>query len=153
MDSLNGFLKTGKFDAFLQSVSQHGLLTLKERRKVNRAGDKVYETHMHQFLDAHKTDRVYKRTNHLNKTLTHQIKEDGHYEIGFSKKGKKAYVARLLNDGFDVRNQYGGPYRHVQPAEWHDFISRIGKQCDQEMGREMATKAHEILEEKGESLP
>lgn len=141
----DGLIQNG-FDEFLADVEAHGLLTLSERRKVNHAGAKVYENHMKAFLDSHKSTKKYKDgTNHLAETLTHEIKDDGHYEIGFSNKGKKAYIARFLNDGWDSKNQFGGPYRHVQPADWHDFISRIGTECDKEMGEQMAAKANELI--------
>ncbi len=141
----DGIINNG-FDKFLADVDRHGLLTLSERRRVNRVGAKVYEQHMQSFLDNHKSSNEYEDdTQHLADTLTHEIREDGHYEIGFSKKGKKAYIARFLNDGWDVRNQHGGPYRHVQPADWHDFIKRIGDECDKEMGEQMAEKARELI--------
>lgn len=139
------------FDKFLEQMS--GGLTLTERREVNKAGDKVYEDAMQRFLDAHKSDHVYKDgTEHLAETLTHEIKEDGHYEIGFSRKGKKAYIARLLNDGWHPRNKYGGPYgeapKGVKYTEWHDFIARIGKDNDDLMGKKMANKAKRIMDHK-----
>lgn len=138
------------FDKFLERVDQG--FTLSERKKVNKVGDKVYEDAMDAFLKQHKRDVVYKNgTQHLADTLIHEIKEDGHYEIGFSKKGKKAYIARFLNDGWKPRNQYGGPYGIAPKAkygEWHDFIARIGKERDHEMGKRMAERAKEIMDEK-----
>lgn len=38
----------------------------------------------------------------------------GEVEVGFTKKGKKAYLGRFMNDGWDPRNQHGGPYKHVE---------------------------------------
>lgn len=135
------------FDKFLEKADRG--FTLSERKKVNKAGDKVYEKAMQAFLDAHKRPIVYKDgTQHLADTLTHEIKEDGHYEIGFSKKGKKAYIARFLNDGWRPRNQFGGPYGIADPAEWSDFIARIGQQKDTEMGKAMAQRAKKIMDEK-----
>ena len=144
----DGIVKNG-FDKFLEDVDQHGLLTLTERRKINRAGAKVYENHMKSFLDDHKSSNEYRDgTEHLADTLTHEIKEDGHYEIGFSKKGKKGYIARFLNDGWEAKNQHRGPYRHVQPVYWHDFIKRIGDECDEEMGKQMAEKTDEFIKKR-----
>lgn len=135
------------FDKFLEQASQG--FTLQDRKKVNKAGDKIYEKAMQSFLNTHKRDVVYKDgTQHLADTLTHEIKEDGHYEIGFSKKGKKAYIARFLNDGWKPRNQYGGPYGIANPADWHDFIARIGKERDTAMGKAMAHRAKEIMDRK-----
>ena len=144
-------LTNNNFDEFLERMDKG--FTLSERKKVNKVGDKVYEKAMHQFLDAHKSNRIYKDgTEHLADTLTHEIKEDGHYEIGFSKKGKKAYIGRLLNDGWRPRNKYGGPYgeapKGAKYAEWHDFIAIIGRENDHVMGEKMASKAKEIMDHK-----
>lgn len=135
------------FDKFLEHADKG--FTLGERKKVNKVGDKAYEKAMQTFLDEHRRPVTYKDgTQHLADTLTHEIKEDGHYEIGFSKKGKKAYIARFLNDGWRPRNQFGGPYGIADPAEWHDFIARIGQQNDAEMGKAMAQRAKKIMDEK-----
>lgn len=136
-----------RFDQFLEQVGNG--FTREERKQVNHEGDRVYEMAMSQFLQQHRTPTVYKNgTEHLADTLTHEVKPDGGYEIGFSEKGKKAYIARLLNDGWESRNQYGGPYRHVQPPEWHDFIAKIGKENDEKMGKEMANRAKGIMDRK-----
>lgn len=140
-------LSNNNFDEFLERADQG--FTLSERKKVNKVGDKVYEKAMQAFLNEHKRPVAYKDgTKHLADTLTHEIKEDGHYEIGFSKKGKKAYIARFLNDGWRPRNQFGGPYGIANPAEWNDFIARIGQQNDAKMGQAMAERAKEIMDKK-----
>lgn len=143
----NSGLTNDNFDEFLERADRG--FTLGERKKVNKVGDKVYEKAMHTFLDDHRSHATYKDgTQHLADTLTHEIKEDGHYEIGFSKKGKKAYIARFLNDGWRPRNQFGGPYGIANPPEWHDFIARIGQQNDAKMGKAMAARAKEIMDRK-----
>lgn len=143
----NSGMTQDNFDKFLERADQG--FTLSDRKKVNKVGDKVYEKAMKSFLDAHRRHVTYKDgTQHLADTLTHEIKEDGHYEIGFSKKGKKAYIARFLNDGWRPRNQFGGPYGIANPPEWNDFIARIGQQNDAEMGKAMAARAKEIMDEK-----
>ena len=146
----NDGLVKNNFDDFLEKADKG--FTLSDRKKVNKVGDKIYEKAMLAFLKAHERDVVFEDgTKHLAETLTHEIKEDGHYEIGFSKKGKKAYIARFLNDGWKPRNQYGGPYGTAPKekyADWHDFIARIGKERDKEMGKQMAERAKEIMDEK-----
>lgn len=140
-------IKSAGFDDYLRKNGDG--LTIDERKKVNKVGAKIYENAMQTFLDHHRSDRVYQNgTEHLADTLTHEITTGGKYEIGFSKKGKKAYIARLLNDGFDVRNQFGGPYKHVAPEDWNNFIANIGKENDARMGREMSRKAQEIVNNK-----
>ena len=49
-------------------------------------------------------------------TLVKNVKKDGSIEVGFSKKGNKAYIARFINDGWQSHNQYGGPYKYI-PGE------------------------------------
>jgi len=79
MDDLEKWFKAGKFDKFLEGANE--LMTLDQRKKVNKVGNEIYEKAMQTFLDAHKRDVVYKDgTQHLADTLTHEIKEDGHYE-------------------------------------------------------------------------
>ncbi|MFR0770941.1 MAG: hypothetical protein ACLSH6_01095 [Limosilactobacillus pontis] len=86
------------FDKFLEKADRG--FTLGERKKVNKVGDKVYEKAMQSFLDAHRRHVVYKDgTQHLADTLTHEIKEDGHYEIGFSKRGRKLILPVSLTMG------------------------------------------------------
>lgn len=140
-------MKSAGFDRFLERVGDG--FTIDERKKVNKAGSKVYQSSMQTFLNEHRSDRKYQNgTEHLADTLTHEITTGGKYEIGFSKKGKKAYIARLLNDGFDVRNQFGGPYKHVAPEEWHDFFKRIGDENDERMAHAMSDEAHKVIKNK-----
>lgn len=47
-------------------------------------------------------------------TLEINREPGGEVEVGFTKKGKQAYLARFMNDGWDVRNGSGGPYTHVE---------------------------------------
>lgn len=127
------------------------MLTRDERRNVNKVGAKIYETALRRFLADQKEKSKYKKvkpgTEHLADTVTYEIAGDGHYEIGFSKKGKKAYIARFLNDGWRPRNQYSGPYG-VAPKDpaWKDFIARIGLENDEEMGQKMAKKAKSYID-------
>ena len=144
-------------------ITNHGLddwleehengFTVSQRRKINKAGSDVYEHALQAFLNQHRSTRnLGADEQHLADTLTHEIANDGHYEVGFSKKGKKAYIARLLNDGWDSRNQFnrhGAPYRHVEPPEWHDFIARIGKDRDKDMAQAMVSKAKKVMRPKG----
>ncbi|KRN13826.1 hypothetical protein EFQ23_04815 [Limosilactobacillus fermentum] len=137
------------FDDFLNDLEKK--ITVNNRRKINKAGADVYEKSMQQFLDEHRRSVVYLNgQQHLADTLTHEIQNNGAYEIGFSRKGKKAYIARLLNDGWDVKNRYGGPWSHAQPEEWHDFISKLGDENDERMGKAMADKARNIFRPGGE---
>ena len=140
-------IENNNFDRFLEKM-ENGL-DVAERRKVNHAGADVYKDSMKQFLDSHRSNRVYlDGQNHLADTLTKQSEQNGAVDIGFSKAGKKAYIARFLNDGWESKNQYGGPYRRVQPAEWHDFFKKIGVAEDSNMAKAMEKKAKSIIDRK-----
>ena len=52
-------------------------------------------------------------------TLVKNVNKDGSIEVGFSKKGNKAYIARFINDGWQSSNQYGGPYKYI-PGDARD---------------------------------
>lgn len=60
----------------------------------------------------------YKRRDRsdLVEAIDYNKEHGGAVKVGFTRKSKKAYIGRFLNDGWDPRNQYGGPYKHV-PGE------------------------------------
>lgn len=94
--------------------------TEKERFKINGKAMKPFEAHLRNYLETNLEKREYGRKEilsgekHLLDTLETNKVPGGEVELGFTKKGKKAYIGRFLNDGWDVKNQYGGPYRHVE---------------------------------------
>lgn len=126
-------------------------LSLQGRKKVNRAGAKVYKKNMEAFTNAHRSNRVYLTgQQHLADTVTTKTDASiGEVSIGFSKAGKKGYIARLLNDGWESYNQFGGPYGRIQPPEWHDFFTRIGEQSQQGMKSAMVREIEKQLRKKG----
>lgn len=134
----------GKTDDALDFLSKTG--TPKERAKVNHAGMKVFRKALEDNIRnpevGRKNSDVIRREKMIN-TLTTTTEGAGRVIIGFSKKGEKAYLARFMNDGWDSKNQYGGPYRH-NPGEhfWEkteqddktkDAVSKVMKQVAQEL--------------------
>lgn len=70
------------FDDFLNDLDKK--ITVSNRRKINKAGADVYEKSMQRFLDEHRRSVVYLNgQQHLADTLTHEIQNNGAYEIGF----------------------------------------------------------------------
>ena len=144
-----GEILSNGLDKFL---SEHiNGLTIKNRKKIKTAGADVYMKNMRSFLDQHRSSNNYiSGQEHLAETLTSSNDQsNGQVDVGFSAKGKKAYVARLLNDGWESKNQHGGPYGRVQPPEWHDFFTNVGEESSKEMEREMTKKARKIFSPNG----
>lgn len=92
-----------------------------EKRKINREGIEPFYKTLRKNIENRSVPYVqdehrrYKpdRTKLLSTLDTNYTDDDG-VEVGFTKKGKQAYLGRFMNDGWDVRNQHGGPWRHVE---------------------------------------
>ena len=65
--------------------------------------------------------------------------------MGFTRKSKKAYIGRFLNDGWDVRNQYGGPYTHV---EGEHFFERSVEDSDAAIKEAELESLRKVLKER-----
>ena len=89
-------------------------------------------------IEAHRTsDDDLKVPPHMADTLIIQKdKKTGKVSIGFSKPGKKAYIARFLNDGWDVKNQYGGPYKRVEGLHYWESTESESKEAVTEAMKE-----------------
>lgn len=134
------------FDNFLASLSQR--ITPKERSKVNHAGMRVFKKDLEDNIRnpsvGRKESKVERREKMID-TLTTNTEGAGRVLVGFSKKGKKAYLARFMNDGWDSKNQYGGPYRH-NPGE--HFWENTEKEDKEKVGKAMAAKAKEMIDKR-----
>ena len=95
----------GNLDEIFKRMAQG--LTRKQRIAANQKAMEPYEA---EFRRNFKTSMNGHGDSILN-TLAQNKTEGGAVELGFSKKGKKAYLARFQNDGWIPRNQYGGPYK------------------------------------------
>lgn len=96
---------TGNLDEKLMQLAKG--LTTKQRIATNKAGMEVYRK---AFEENFKSSM--KHGDSILETLTEDTSTGGTVSLGFSKKGKKAYLARFQNDGWIPRNQYGGPYKY-----------------------------------------
>lgn len=81
----------------------------KNRVKINRKGAKVFKEALHENYNV---SMKHSADDDVIETLTTDTTTGGAVGVGFSKKGKKAYLARFQNDGWIPRNQYGGPYKY-----------------------------------------
>lgn len=111
-----------------------GKFTISESWAVNKVAIEPYYEELKKLYSQHRTYRNYKKEwkqmpedkrpkkpeRHLADTLVINKEHDGSYATGFSRIGKKAYIGRFINDGWDVKNQYGGPYRHVEGKHYFE---------------------------------
>lgn len=81
----------------------------KNRVKINRKGAKVFKEALHNNYNV---AMGHSKDDKIIETLTTDTTAGGAVGVGFSKKGRKAYLARFHNDGWIPRNQYGGPYKY-----------------------------------------
>lgn len=94
----------GRMDEVFDKMAKG--MTRQQRIKAN---DKA----MDLFEERFKENFLRSMNNHgesILRALTREKTTGGTVAIGFSKQGKKAYLARFHNDGWVPRNQYGGPY-------------------------------------------
>lgn len=84
-------------------------MSFKDRVKINKAGMEPFRK---AFVQNFNTSFKDGHGKSIISTLTEHTSPGGRVEIGFSKAGKKAYLARFQNDGWVPHNQYGGPYKY-----------------------------------------
>lgn len=96
---------TGDLDKKLMKLAKG--LTTKQRIATNKAGMEVYKNAFKENFNS-----TMKNGKSILDTLTEDSSTGGMVSLGFSKEGKKAYLARFQNDGWIPRNQYGGPYKY-----------------------------------------
>ena len=102
--------------------------TVTEKAAINKPGADVFYNTLQEKVAHHRlpdSDKHHKG-QHMADTLKEVKHDNGAYEIGFTKAGKKAYIFRFLNDGWWTRNQYNAsrhsePYSHVGGEHmWED---------------------------------
>ncbi len=100
------------FDEFLEHLAKG--LTAEQRAKANEAGAKA-------FIDIMKP-KVPKREDikesaHLRDSLIEVENPNGSVEVGFTKKGGKGYIGRILNDGWTPKPPGGRKLKsHYAPV-------------------------------------
>ena len=81
-------------------------LSKTQRQKANQKAAELYKDALTKNFD----NAMKGHGESIIKTLTTHNNGGGGVEVGFSKEGKKGYLARFQNDGWIPKNQYGGPY-------------------------------------------
>lgn len=157
-------------DSILDKLSEG--FTEKERWEINKPAAQVYEKALKYNL-THNLDLTlngiskvdkdtgaavefvrdrenggYKRRDRsdLAKAIDYNKDHGGAVSVGFTRKSEKAYIGRFLNDGWDPRNQKGGPYGHV-PGE--HFFERSADGSGEEVKRVEAEALRKMLKRKG----
>lgn len=146
----NEIRNEANFDRILDQLAEG--FEAGDREKVNKKGMDVFESHLRPKIEnlPHEGP-TYDPAKHkpgnprLIDTLIRDKYANGEVRIGFSKKGKKAYIGRLLNDGWDVYNGYGGPYRHKKGAH---FWEETEVESKEKVAKAMAEKAQKIIDKK-----
>lgn len=163
-------LNVGKMDEVLDKLSNE--FTEKERWAINKPAAQVYEKSLKYHL-AHNLNptrngvmignREYVRNRHtkgendtraykprdrddLIEAIDYNREHGGAVRVGFTRKSKKAYLGRFLNDGWDTRNQFGGPYTHV---EGEHFFERSVDDSDAEIKNTELESLRKALKERG----
>lgn len=132
-----------KMDNILERASKG--LVAPERLLANLAGMNVFSPLLHSKVDKHRQDFDIKGAKHLADTLVINKNDDASVSIGFSKAGKRSYIARFLNDGWEEFNQYGGPYGH---HEGEYFWEKTEKETHEELSEAMKKVVKEIMDKK-----
>ena len=107
-----------------------------------------YVRNRHKTPEEQKKGINYKRRNRKNlvDAIDYNKEHGGAVQVGFTRKSEKAYIGRFLNDGWDPRNQHGGPYEHV-PGE--HFFEKSTDNASEEIKRVEAESLRKVLKRKG----
>ena len=151
----------GNIDKVLRSIK--GSLTGREAIRINTAGAEVYKKHLETNFLAHVRpdkpgeeptyhkdakgipyDSKHNREDMAKTIIVAHERFQTQVGVGFSTEGKLAYVGRFINDGWDPRNQYGGPFGHV-PGEF--YFEKTEVESEGEVKEAMANKLNRILGE------
>lgn len=90
----------------------------------------------------------YKRRDRqdLIDAIDYNKERGGAVRVGFTRKSEKAYIGRFLNDGWDPRNQHGGPYQHV---EGEHFFEKSADSSDEEIKKTELESLRKVIKRKG----
>lgn len=129
---ITDFKVEGSLDEILERMADQ--FTVTEKKQINKPGADVFYHTLKEKVAPHRLsdgDKHHKG-QHMIDTLKEVQHDNGAYEIGFTKAGKKAYIFRFLNDGWWTRNQYNAgrhsePYSHVAGEHmWEDTTAETG---------------------------
>lgn len=120
----------GNMDEVLDKLSKG--FSEKERWEINKPAADVFKkalayhieigTHHHPYRDSKYARKQANRKSIIDALATNK-EHGGAVKVGITRKSKKAYIARFLNDGWTPRNQHGGPYEPVAGEHfWENSI-------------------------------
>lgn len=151
----------GNIDKVLRSIK--GSLTGRESIRINTAGAEVYKKYLTKNFLAHNRpdregeeptwhkdakgipyDSKHNREDMAKTIIVAHERFQTQVGVGFSTEGKLGYIGRFINDGWDPRNQYGGPFPHV-PGEF--YFEKTEVESEGEVKEAMANKLNRILGE------
>lgn len=151
----------GNIDNVLRSIK--GALTGRESIRINTAGAEVYKKNLKENFLAHLRpdveggeptyhedaksipyDHQHNRDDMADTIIVAHERFQTQVGVGFSTEGKLGFVGRFINDGWDPRNKYGGPYGHV-PGEF--YFEKTEVESEDEVKEAMAKKLNRILGE------
>lgn len=110
----------GNMDSVLDKLSQE--FTEAEKWEINKPAAEVFKKSLEYHINQGVHHRVYRNPYYqkmqanrksIVKALAVNKEHGGAVKVGVTRKSKKAYIARFLNDGWIPRNQHGGPYEPV----------------------------------------
>lgn len=96
-------------------------ISRKGRIKANRKAANLFKEKLRENYNesmGRKNNKTHSDDSVIS-TLTTDTTTGGAVGVGFSKKGKKAYLARFQNDGWIPRNGKGGPYMYHPDRNGH----------------------------------
>ena len=88
----------------------------KNRIKANRKAANLFKE---KLRENYNDSMGHSKDDSIISTLTTDTTTGGAVGVGFSKKGKKSYLARFHNDGWIPRNGKGGPYMYHPGRKGH----------------------------------
>lgn len=151
----------GNIDRVLASLRSS--LTGRETIRINTAGAEVYKAVLKKNFLAHERadvpggpityhkdskgipyDSQHDRDKMADTLIVAHERGQTAVGVGFSTEGKLGFVGRFINDGWDPRNKYGGPYPHVN-GEFYFEKSEV--ESREAVKKAMADKLNRILGE------
>lgn len=122
-----------------------------ERWEINKPAAEVFKKALIYHIDVAENHHPYRNKyyKHERKGIIDNIaankEHGGAVKVGVTRKSKKAYIARFLNDGWTPRNQRGGPYLPpIEPEHfWEDAMDQSAegvKDAERESLREVLRK-------------
>lgn len=168
----------GNIDRILASLRSS--FTGREAIRINTAGAEVYKAVLKKNFLAHDRadtpggpithhedskgiayDNKHNRDDMADTLIVAHERGQTSVGVGFSTEGKLAYIGRFINDGWDPRNQYGGPFPHVNGEFYFEKSEvesegAVKKAMTDKLNRilgEINTRGGVVLDDTGDLVP